>query len=125
VVRKNVFLLLGLLTNFPVKWITKFTYISLNTLLGDGVNDIAAMKTADISAALLTGYGKEVAGADSIDIENERRISKLSERQIGNNRLDATRHPKQIRTREEKLALRKGGAGKLYTNSNLTGYRHN
>ena len=72
------------------------------------------MKTADISAALLNGYGKETAGANSIDVENERRKAKLSERPIGSNRLNITRlHQKPVRTIEEKIALKKGGAGKL------------
>ena len=81
-------------------------------LIGDGVNDIAAMKTADISAALLTGYGKEVIVADSIDVENERRKSKLNQRQIGN-KINMMLSQKQQFTRDEKLALKKGGAGEL------------
>jgi cation-transporting ATPase 13A1 len=53
-------------------------------MCGDGVNDISAMKTADISAALLSGYGKEeYTTIGSIDNENERRKARLKFRKIG------------------------------------------
>jgi soluble P-type ATPase len=53
-------------------------------MCGDGVNDISAMKTADISAALLSGYGNEVSAVkDVLDDENERRKAKLKMRNIG------------------------------------------
>ena len=77
--------------------------------IGDGVNDIAAMKTADVSAALLTGYGKETIGDDSIDTENERRKSKLNQRQSG----VMAKPQKRLLTREQKMVLKKGGAGEL------------
>lgn len=80
---------------------------------GDGVNDIAAMKTADTSAALLTGFGKEIIVANSIDVENERRKSRLLQKPIGGNRMKVTRSTKQFLSRDDKLALAKGGAGKL------------
>jgi len=55
-------------------------------MCGDGVNDISAMKTADISAALLNGYGVEKSSSsDGIDAENERRKTKLKQRKIGTN----------------------------------------
>lgn len=79
------------------------------------MNDIAAMKTADISAALLTGYGNEKSSKQSLDFENERRKTKLGERLIGNNRLviNKTRSKNQHRTLQERIALQKGGTGKL------------
>jgi magnesium-transporting ATPase (P-type) len=53
-------------------------------MCGDGVNDISAMKTADISAALLNGYGIErICSNDAVDTENERRKAKLKQRKIG------------------------------------------
>lgn len=54
-------------------------------MCGDGVNDISAMKTADISAALLNGFGTEEISTESgsVDIENERRKAKLKHRKIG------------------------------------------
>ncbi len=46
-------------------------------LSGDGVNDIAAMKTADVSVALLTGYGSESKSEiTNGDVEDERRKEK-------------------------------------------------
>lgn len=72
------------------------------------------MKTADISAALLTGYGKESSSKSSIDFENERRKRKLSQRLIGNNRLNSqkTGRSTNFRTWQEWIALQKGGTGK-------------
>jgi len=48
------------------------------------VNDVAAMKVADVGVALLNGYGVE--GTSIKDIEDERRLQQLSQRQIGSNR---------------------------------------
>ena len=56
-------------------------------MCGDGVNDISAMKTADISAALLNGFGREEINAESdVDTENERRKAKLKYKKIGRDR---------------------------------------
>ena len=53
-------------------------------MCGDGVNDISAMKTADISAALLNGYGSEEGISQcGVDMENERRKMKLKFKKIG------------------------------------------
>lgn len=51
--------------------------------VGDGVNDISAMKAADVSGAILNGYGSEDTNAIERDIENERRMEKLKDRKVG------------------------------------------
>lgn len=52
------------------------TNCKCNVLMsGDGLNDISAMKTADISAALLNGFGRE--SISTFDDENQRRLTLL------------------------------------------------
>ncbi|KAL3917802.1 MAG: hypothetical protein SGILL_004538 [Bacillariaceae sp.] len=55
-------------------------------MCGDGVNDVAAIQTADVAAALLNGFGAETDENSSKDIDNERRIKKLKVVDIGSNR---------------------------------------
>lgn len=51
---------------------------------GDGVNDIAAMKTADISFALLNGFENEQNDQfQENDIENDRRTEKFYASALG------------------------------------------
>lgn len=59
---------------------------------GDGVNDIAAMREADVSVAMLSGFGHE-SEADESDVDVRRR-EKLKRRRIGSNRLTETRSNK-------------------------------
>ena len=44
------------------------------------------MKLADVSVALLNGYGDERESNENIDFENERRRQKVTEKPIGSNR---------------------------------------
>ena len=53
-------------------------------LLGDGVNDVAAIQSADVAASLLTGFGAE--SDSSIDVDDERRMKRLDAMNIGSNR---------------------------------------
>jgi hypothetical protein len=63
------------------------TFLCLSLLLGDGVNDVAAMKMADVSVSLLNGYGQETGGSSGgWDTEEDRRRQKLAELKIGKNR---------------------------------------
>jgi cation-transporting ATPase 13A1 len=48
------------------------------------VNDIAAIQTADVAAALLTGFGHE--NHLNIDIDDKRRMKALEDKNIGGNR---------------------------------------
>jgi len=74
-----------------VKWLQ--SSCNRNVLMcGDGVNDIAAMREATVSVAMLSGFGHESpGGGDTIgmDTEDMRRKERLKRRYIGSNRLNA------------------------------------
>ena len=56
-------------------------------LLGDGVNDVAAIESADVAASLLTGFGAENSES-SVDVDDKRRMKKLTAMNIGSNRAE-------------------------------------
>lgn len=54
-------------------------------VLGDGVNDVAAIQSADVAASLLTGFGSEKE-ASGIDVDDKRRMKRLDTMNVGRNR---------------------------------------
>lgn len=60
-------------------------------MCGDGVNDIAAMREATVSVAMLSGFGHESEGTIVTDAEDMRRKDRLKRRYIGSNRLKANK----------------------------------
>jgi magnesium-transporting ATPase (P-type) len=52
---------------------------------GDGVNDVAAIQSADVAASLLTGFGTENSES-GIDVDDKRRMKRLAAMNIGGNR---------------------------------------
>eukprot|EP00536_Pseudo-nitzschia_multiseries_P018215 jgi/Psemu1/328763/estExt_fgenesh1_pg.C_22580002 len=54
-------------------------------MCGDGVNDVAAIQSADVAASLLTGFGAETS-ASSVDVDDKRRMKRIATMNIGSNR---------------------------------------
>ena len=54
---------------------------------GDGVNDVAAMKAADVAVSFLNGFGDEKVMAEGIDFDDERRRKKVQSQLLGSQRL--------------------------------------
>ncbi len=63
-------------------------------MCGDGVNDVAAIQSADVAASLLTGFGSENE-ASGIDVDDQRRMKRLATMNIGGNRSENTRKRKK------------------------------
>ncbi|KAL7543548.1 hypothetical protein ACHAXR_012834 [Thalassiosira sp. AJA248-18] len=71
-----------------VKWLQ--SSCKKNVLMcGDGVNDIAAMREATVSVAMLSGFGYESGTTTVNDAGDLRRKERLKKRYIGSNRLRA------------------------------------
>ena len=58
-------------------------------MCGDGVNDLAALREATVSVALLSGFGHQSQEMNSAD--DLRRMERLKKRRIGSNRITAVR----------------------------------
>lgn len=67
--------------------IVMFINQTYQKMCGDGVNDIAAMREAIVSVAMLSGFGHESEVTDANDSEDLRRKERLRRRRIGSNRL--------------------------------------
>ncbi|KAL3787316.1 hypothetical protein HJC23_009562 [Cyclotella cryptica] len=61
-------------------------------MCGDGVNDIAAMTDADVSVAMMSGFGCEAPREDNVkDVDDMVRLERLKRRRIGSNRISSIR----------------------------------
>jgi len=68
-------------------------------MCGDGVNDVAAIQSADVAASLLTGFGAETS-ASTIDVDDKRRMKRLSTINIGSNRAENVANAKKREANE-------------------------
>jgi magnesium-transporting ATPase (P-type) len=71
---------------------------------GDGINDVAAIQSADVAAALLNGFGSE-DDTTNIDFDDERRRKSLQSARMGSNRMKQTGKP--IKNQESQERIRK------------------
>jgi len=69
-------------------------------MCGDGVNDVAAIQSADIAASLMTGFGAEKSET-SIDVDDKRRMEKLNVMNIGSNRAKNTEKAGRVKKSQE------------------------
>lgn len=86
-----------------------------NTVAGDGINDVAAIQSADVAAALLNGFGAEDDITD-VDFDDHRRRKDLQSKRIGSNRkvVLAGRHEESVqRVRKQIETARKEIEGRV------------
>jgi manganese-transporting P-type ATPase len=72
----------------------------LDSTPGDGVNDVAAMKTADVAVSFLNGFGDEKGMGEDIDFDDDRRRKKVRSQRLGSQRL-AKQSERRTQTTED------------------------
>jgi len=75
----------GKLLDLPLRSLNNVDILTAYFVSGDGVNDVAAIQSADVAASLLSGFGTETSESE-IDVDDKRRMKRLLAMNIGGNR---------------------------------------